>query len=39
MQSTINQTARRAPAAAHNLQFPPLELETRSHVVTDAAAY
>lgn len=28
-----------ATAAEHNLQFPPLEKVTRSHIPTDQAAY
>ena len=41
MESVANQsTALPATSAAHSLPtFPPLELETRSHVPTDQAAF
>ena len=39
MQNAINQTAQQVTAAAHNLQFPPLEQVTRPTVPTDQFAY
>ena len=40
METTVNQNAQLATAAAHNLQaFPPLEQVTRPTVPTDAAAH
>ena len=39
MATTTNQSIPEKPLASHNLNFPPIESVTRSHVPTDQAGY